>query len=630
MRTFWEKKWVTVVALVLWLVCLVLAVAAATLVRYGRSDGWYELDTTSFADTASCRQYVSDGAWYVAENIRWLDDLRADYLGTYAGEAFSYVVENWGGYVTADTTTENSVPVGNTFTGRTYRGLEYTVQGYVNLPVEPYQGCFMEYWLFETLFPLRHAAIAVLAVASVMAALCFGAACWGLVVRTRRQGLGRFYTLPVDAMAAVVLVLLLATSSQVEGQISLLFGTFVGYSGNSSVYETVMSFVANGCDIGRWAFLFGVVVYYSLAQLAAKQLRDHLLVKRLSLFWLTVLGIAGHLALKGWQWYRREFLGVYYYFDMYIQKGVIAYDLVFVALLLILLSQERHIRKAAQEIIQGNLDYKLDTRRLNVTWQRLGDSLNRIGDGMNQAVENQMRSERMKTELITNVSHDLKTPLTSMINYVALLKKPDLDEATRTQYLDVVDRQSQKLKKLTEDVVEASKAASGVMQVKLEPLDAGEILEQAVGEHSQRLRQAGIEPVVTVPKKTVSLVADGTLLGRVLENLLTNIAKYAQPGTRAYFDLAQGEEGVVFTVKNVSSAPLNISADELMERFVRGDDSRHSEGSGLGLSIAQSLTKLMGGTLTLVLDGDLFKAEIFFPAEKSMPQPLSAALPEEK
>jgi signal transduction histidine kinase len=203
-----------------------------------------------------------------------------------------------------------------------------------------------------------------------------------------------------------------------------------------------------------------------------------------------------------------------------------------------------------------------------------------------------------------------------------------LDEATRAQYLDVVDRQSQKLKKLTEDVVEASKAASGVMQVNLEPLDAGEILEQAVGEHSQRLRQADIEPVVTVPKKTVTLVADGTLLGRVLENLLTNIAKYAQPGTRAYFDLTQGEQGVVFTVKNVSSAPLNISADELMERFVRGDDSRHSEGSGLGLSIAQSLTKLMGGTLTLVLDGDLFKAEIFFPAENKTSQSLSAASPE--
>jgi signal transduction histidine kinase len=629
MRTFLEKKWVTVVALVLWLVCLVLAVAAATLVRYGRNDQWYELDTTSFADTNNCRQYVSDGAWYVTENIRWLDDLRADYLGTYAGEAFSYVVENWGGYVTADTTTENSVPVGSAYTGHTYRGLEYTVQGYVNLPVEPYQGCYMEYWLFETLFPLRHAAIAVLAVASVLAALCFGAACWGRVARTRRQGLGRFYTLPVDAMVAVVLLLLLATSSQVEGQISLLFGTFVGYSGNSSAYEMVEIFVANSYDIGRWAFLLGVVVYYSLAQLAAKQLRDHLLVKRMSLFGLTVLGISGHLALKGWQWYRYTYRGDYYFFDMYIKKGVIAWDLVFAALLLILLSQERHIRQAAQEIIQGNMDYKLDTRRLNITWQRLGDSLNRIGDGMEQAVENQMRSERMKTELITNVSHDLKTPLTSMINYVALLKKPDLDEATRVQYLDVVDRQSQKLKKLTEDVVEASKAASGVMQVNLEPLDAGEILEQAVGEHSQRLRQAGIEPVVTVPKKAVTLVADGTLLGRVLENLLTNIAKYAQPGTRAYFDLTQGEQGVVFTVKNVSSAPLNISADELMERFVRGDDSRHSEGSGLGLSIAQSLTKLMGGTLTLLLDGDLFKAEIFFPAENKTSQSLSAASPEE-
>ena len=228
-----------------------------------------------------------------------------------------------------------------------------------------------------------------------------------------------------------------------------------------------------------------------------------------------------------------------------------------------------------------------------------------------------MKSERMKTELITNVSHDLKTPLTSLINYIAFLKQPGLDEQTRAEYLDVLEKQSTKLKKLTEDVLEASKAVSGAVDVHLEPIDAVELLEQLVGEHADRMAAAGIEPVLNKSCESTLILADSTLLGRVLENLIVNITKYAQRDTRAYFDLTETQDAVYITMKNTSREPLNIPAEELLERFVRGDSSRHSEGSGLGLSIANSFTELMGGKLQLTLDGDLFKAELTFPRAAS-------------
>ena len=239
-------------------------------------------------------------------------------------------------------------------------------------------------------------------------------------------------------------------------------------------------------------------------------------------------------------------------------------------------------------------------------------SLNSIGQGARLAVEKQLKSERMKTELITNVSHDLKTPLTSIISYVDLLKKEGLSSEHAPEYVDVLDRQSQRLKKLTEDLVEASKASTGNIQAQPEDVDVNLLLSQAAGEYAERLAAAGLTTVTTWDPSEPHIRADGRLLWRVFDNLLSNVTKYAQPGTRVYLSTAAKDGGVEITFRNVSRDELNVSAEELMERFVRGDASRNSEGSGLGLSIAKSLTELNNGTLSLTVDGDLFKATLAF------------------
>ena len=233
--------------------------------------------------------------------------------------------------------------------------------------------------------------------------------------------------------------------------------------------------------------------------------------------------------------------------------------------------------------------------------------------GMSKAVDDRMKSERFRTELITNVSHDLKTPLTSIVSYVDLLKKENIENETALGYIDVIDRQSAKLKKLTEDLVEASKASSGAVSVNKEILNIGELINQSVGEFSEKLEAAEITPVINLPEEEITVCTDGRLLWRVFDNLIQNIIKYAQPGTRAYFDLTEAEYNAVLTIKNISKDPLNMTAEALMERFVRGDASRNSEGNGLGLSIAKSLTELCGGVFELTLDGDLYKVTITIP-----------------
>ena len=236
--------------------------------------------------------------------------------------------------------------------------------------------------------------------------------------------------------------------------------------------------------------------------------------------------------------------------------------------------------------------------------------LSNISAGIGRAVEERMKSERMKTDLITNVSHDLKTPLTSIVNYVDLLKKEELHNETAAGYVAVLDRQAQKLKKLTEDIVEASKASSGVLNVNLAPTDAAELLRQCAAEYAERFAAADLTPMLRIPAEPVMASADGRLLWRVFDNLLGNVVKYAMPGTRVYLDAAADSTGVTLSVRNISKEPLEKSGDELMERFVRGDASRHAEGSGLGLAIAASLTALQGGTLTILPDGDLFRADV--------------------
>lgn len=286
------------------------------------------------------------------------------------------------------------------------------------------------------------------------------------------------------------------------------------------------------------------------------------------------------------------------------------------------------LRKGAHALAEGDLAHQIPLARLPHDERAMAEDLNHIGDGLSRAVEARMKSERMKTDLITNVSHDLKTPLTSIVNYVDLLKKEALHNETADGYVAVLGRQAQKLKKLTEDIVEASKASSGVLNVQLADVDVSELLRQCAAEYGERFAAAQLTPILHVPDVPLVVQADGRLLWRVFDNLLGNVVKYAMPGTRVYLDAAAGVQSATLTIRNISREPLEKSGEELMERFVRGDASRHAEGSGLGLAIAGSLVTLQHGTLSILPDGDLFRAEIRLPLGGSG-QPSSTTSPGE-
>lgn len=271
------------------------------------------------------------------------------------------------------------------------------------------------------------------------------------------------------------------------------------------------------------------------------------------------------------------------------------------------------VEKHTKSIAEGDLDHKIDTRYLLAPLKNHGENLNRISDGLNAAVGERMKSERMKTELITNVSHDIKTPLTSIINYVDLLSKETEMNETTAEYLLVLQRQSARLKKLTDDIVEASKASSGALTIQPSPCDLGILLEQTSGEYQEKFQECNLTVLLTKPEKEVTVFADGRRLWRVFDNLMNNVCKYALPGTRVYLSLVEEDGRAVLSFRNISKDPLNIRPEELTERFVRGDASRHSEGSGLGLAIARSLVELQGGTFEISIDGDLFKATVTFP-----------------
>lgn len=278
------------------------------------------------------------------------------------------------------------------------------------------------------------------------------------------------------------------------------------------------------------------------------------------------------------------------------------------------------IRAGTAAIVGGAPETVIDSPDLNCPICRElkehAEQLNDLGSAINSAVEERMKSERMKAELITNVSHDLKTPLTSIINYVDLLKKEDIPNEKAHEYIGVLDRKSQRLKKLTEDLVEASKASTGALNVERERLGVTQLVSQALGEYSEKLSAAGLTPVVTLPEEEVFVYADGRHFWRILDNLMGNCVKYAMPGTRVYLDVAAWDGRVTLLLKNISATQLNVAPEQLMERFVRGDESRTTEGSGLGLSIARSLTELQDGAFRVEVDGDLFKAVVSFPEMK--------------
>lgn len=274
------------------------------------------------------------------------------------------------------------------------------------------------------------------------------------------------------------------------------------------------------------------------------------------------------------------------------------------------------LKKGIEEIALGNMEYQIPLQGLRGENLKLAEMINGIANGFHMAVEEEMKNERLKTDLITNVSHDIKTPLTSIINYVAILKQSDIADPKIQGYLDILEAKAQRLKTLTEDVVEASKVSSGNISLEYMDVDLVEMIQQTEGEMAEKFEARNLKMIVNLPAEPAVVHVDGRRMWRVLENIFGNAAKYAMPGTRVYADLKLEEDTVDLSLKNVSEHQLNISADELTERFIRGDLSRSSEGSGLGLSIAQSLTTMQGGTFNLYLDGDLFRVNIRFPRVK--------------
>ncbi len=444
---------------------------------------------------------------------------------------------------------------------------------------------------------------------------------------------------PIELVAALLLL--------AAGIFFSVFGSILNFSWLSGclVGGAILGVVVGGCALAGW--------YVLTAQIKARALWKQSLTG-----WLVRLlrGIAhrvrsaAHRAVESWPLYRKVILLVAAYSvvqmfwsmilwqDMFyygIPNGLLgllaawllhSLPLVLPAAFLCKWAVDwRRIRDGAEKIAGGELDYTIDTKHMLPDLRRHGEQLGNISQGMSCAVEERVKSQRFKTELITNVSHDLKTPLTSIINYVDLLKKEDIQDEKIRGYIDVLDRKSQRLKTLTEDLVEASKAASGTIAVHLERLDLSQLLGQAVGEYEEKLAQAGLTPAVSTPGGPCCVMADGRHLWRILDNLLGNCTKYAMPGTRVYLDLERREDRYQVTVKNISADPLNVPAEELLKRFVRGDSSRTSEGSGLGLSIARNLASAQGGDFDLVVDGDLFKAIVSFPAAPEQPEEPPAA-----
>ena len=331
------------------------------------------------------------------------------------------------------------------------------------------------------------------------------------------------------------------------------------------------------------------------------------LLAGIPLIWKGVLVVAAVCALET----------IVILFNMYDSGSLVIFwfieRLVLVPVVIYLLLVMRKLQNGAAALANGELTYKVDTKYMLLDFKSHGEDLNRIAEGSAIAVEQRLKSERFKTELITNVSHDIKTPLTSIINYSDLISSEQTENENIHKYAEVISRQSGKLKRLLEDLVEASKAATGNLEIDLLPCDAGVLLDQAAGEYEDRLSAAQLTLITHKPEDPVRIMADSRRIWRVFDNLMNNVCKYAQPGTRVYLSLERSGSYAQISLKNISAQPLNISADELLERFVRGDSSRSTEGSGLGLSIAKSLTELQHGSFEIAVDGDLFKVTLRFP-----------------
>lgn len=423
--------------------------------------------------------------------------------------------------------------------------------------------------------------------------------------------------IPFDIITATVIIIAYVSLLALDGLVydlttAIIYITLIGSIDYFVALGYTMSFATR---VKTRMLLKNTVIYYVLSFIS-KKLKKVLnwfkyIFSNISLIYKTLIIIAGAVIV--------EIIALIFIINTvyYIRSEILFFAIIWVNFVLILGALYlavimQKIKTGGERISQGDLQYKISTEYMVGDFKSFANSLNNINDGLQTAVNERMKSERFKTELITNVSHDIKTPLTSIINYVDLIKKQQPENENVRQYIEVLDRQSARLKKLVEDLVEASKASSGTLPVNLSPCDVGVLLTQTLGEFEDKLNKRQLSTVINIPKEPVKILADGRHLWRIFDNLMSNVCKYALKGTRVYIDVKRKSNKAVITFRNISEFELNVTADELMERFVRGDESRNTEGSGLGISIAKSLAELQGGCLELCVDGDLFKATVVF------------------
>lgn len=623
MKQLYGKLWVKCTAIALLVVFAVLfaasALGSAYLIRYGafadggeqvrqmaennilqqtRGDGWAALHAWAEDDTVS-RNLLRDRYDPLTSNIyfKLTDKATGEILFStgalnkddYSGKASAYYQQ--------DMTTLLS------------DGSEVTAvyQAYLKSPLAPRDSALYVMTWVERLISARYLLIAL---AILLLAVCLFLFIFLLCAMGHKEGVDGIYQcwlnkIPLDLFLALLVLLFFAWATFLSDiwYIDFWYYILLAFGAAALALTLVLSVAGRAKAPG----FFRNTVIYKLFLLIFRTLG------RIPMVWGTML-----------IWVCWCFVDLYftfsnsYYYDSLLPAFWVISRAVLTIVILYLASSLRLLQKEGQAIADGQTDYKgKPIPRWLPALKKHEENLQSIQLGIQKAVDEQTRTERMKTELITNVSHDIKTPLTSIVNYVDLLEKEDIQPEKAKEYVDVLNRQAARLKKLTEDLVEASKASSGSLPVHLAPTDVNVLLSQLAGDYLEKLEAAQLEPIFRPAPSQPVIQADGQLLSRVLGNLFSNICKYAMPGTRVYFESAADENTVSLTFKNISKYELNIPAEELMARFVRGDRSRHTEGSGLGLSIAQSLTELQGGTFRLEIDGDLFKAVVTFPREQT-------------
>ena len=592
---------------------------------------YYEPDNTGggsegFVQNGLAWSYVSQDMWRTLDMyVYTLHDADGPYLNT-PSEGISYVIYDPDGNIAADTRTENARAVGSD--GVYWSAEGYTARAYLELPAR--QGSPLDFCvrLYDFLYNNKNVVLPVGAALAGLALLLFVflmAAAGRTPEGVRLGGLHRWPLEIYNGALLIAAVFLIWVMAEVGNAASvrqiLMVLTVYGVCGLGigAVCLLACMDLAARFRAGKW--WRGTVTFFCLKwcwritkwclRWCGRILRSLChglgsLGRSLPLTWKTALGYCVFTILNvvlavSSVWEGEGWMVLLVFFDL---AGLAA--VIWVAM------QLKKLQAAGRALAAGDLSVSVETKRMLPVFREHAENLGAVSLGMTRAVNERMKSERFKTELITNVSHDLKTPLTNIVSYIDLLKKEPIENPRAEEYIEVLDRQSQRLKKLTTDLVEASKASSGVITPARESVDLGELVQQSAGEYAERFAAAQLTPVLDLPEGGTVITADGRLLWRVLDNLLNNVVKYALPGTRVYLDLTTREGRAVLSVKNISRERLNIPADELMGRFVRGDVSRSSDGSGLGLSIARSLTELMGGELRLTLDGDLFKAELIF------------------